>query len=176
MRIHYYQQTYKYFGSDRKCSRKQRHTVHWNVSFSHFQAYEILTVTSDTEGADTKENVCIILEGKKGRSKEFLLENSSKKRRFLRSVAKCWFPAYTHVLQKMLWGPRDVAHSWFNLSWVVELSWPSFCFCIHFFLKKAPIFKWILLCFAYACNDCRPWMSSTFFWVLWWSAASTLLV
>ncbi|KAM3939741.1 lipoxygenase homology domain-containing protein 1 [Leptodactylus fuscus] len=45
-------------------------------------SYEILTVTSDREDAETKENVWIILEGKKGRSKEMMMENSSKKRRF----------------------------------------------------------------------------------------------
>ncbi|XP_063036774.1 lipoxygenase homology domain-containing protein 1 [Melospiza melodia melodia] len=49
-------------------------------------AYEILTVTSDREDADTKENIWIILEGKMGRSKEFLMENSSKKRRFERGA------------------------------------------------------------------------------------------
>ncbi|XP_050185812.1 lipoxygenase homology domain-containing protein 1 [Myiozetetes cayanensis] len=48
--------------------------------------YEIVTVTSDREDADTKENVWIILEGKMGRSKEFLMENSSKKRRFERGA------------------------------------------------------------------------------------------
>uniref|UniRef100_A0A8C2T270 Lipoxygenase homology PLAT domains 1 n=1 Tax=Coturnix japonica TaxID=93934 RepID=A0A8C2T270_COTJA len=45
-------------------------------------AYEIVTVTSNREDAETKENIWIILEGKLGRSKEFLMENSSKKRRF----------------------------------------------------------------------------------------------
>ncbi|KAH0627806.1 hypothetical protein JD844_008220 [Phrynosoma platyrhinos] len=50
------------------------------------KAYEILTITSDRENAETKENVFVIFEGKKGRSKEFLLENSSKKRRFLRGA------------------------------------------------------------------------------------------
>nr|XP_021394578.1 lipoxygenase homology domain-containing protein 1 [Lonchura striata domestica] len=49
-------------------------------------AYEIVTVTSDREDADTKENIWIILEGKMGRSKEFLMENSSKKRRFERGA------------------------------------------------------------------------------------------
>ncbi|KAM6289832.1 lipoxygenase homology domain-containing protein 1 [Aegotheles albertisi] len=46
--------------------------------------YEIVTVTSDREDAETKENIWIILEGKLGRSKEFLMENSSKKKRFER--------------------------------------------------------------------------------------------
>uniref|UniRef100_A0A8C6YX29 Lipoxygenase homology PLAT domains 1 n=1 Tax=Nothoprocta perdicaria TaxID=30464 RepID=A0A8C6YX29_NOTPE len=49
-------------------------------------AYEIVTVTSDREDAETKENIWIILEGKMGRSKEFLMENSSKKRRFERDT------------------------------------------------------------------------------------------
>ncbi|XP_062291185.1 lipoxygenase homology domain-containing protein 1 [Scomber scombrus] len=43
--------------------------------------YEICITTGDTE---TKENGWIVLEGRKGRSKEFVMENSSKKRRFLR--------------------------------------------------------------------------------------------
>uniref|UniRef100_A0A8C8HBG1 PLAT domain-containing protein n=1 Tax=Oncorhynchus tshawytscha TaxID=74940 RepID=A0A8C8HBG1_ONCTS len=46
--------------------------------------YEIITTTADTDDAETKENVWIALEGKKGRSKEFMMENSSKKKRFLR--------------------------------------------------------------------------------------------
>ncbi|XP_044287456.1 lipoxygenase homology domain-containing protein 1 isoform X2 [Varanus komodoensis] len=48
-------------------------------------SYEISVTTSDMEGAETKENVLIIFEGKKC-SKEFLLENSSKNRRFLRGA------------------------------------------------------------------------------------------
>ncbi|XP_025021880.1 lipoxygenase homology domain-containing protein 1 [Python bivittatus] len=49
-------------------------------------SYEILTITSNKEDAETKENISIIFEGKRGRSKEFLLENSSRKRRFLRGA------------------------------------------------------------------------------------------
>ncbi|XP_074850459.1 lipoxygenase homology domain-containing protein 1 isoform X1 [Carettochelys insculpta] len=49
-------------------------------------SYEIATITRDTEDAETKENIWIILEGKKGRSKEFLMENSSKKRKFTRGA------------------------------------------------------------------------------------------
>ncbi|XP_056399217.1 lipoxygenase homology domain-containing protein 1 isoform X2 [Hyla sarda] len=49
-------------------------------------SYEIVTVTSDREDAETKENVWIILEGKKGRSKELMLENTSKKRRFAQNA------------------------------------------------------------------------------------------
>ncbi|KAJ8400007.1 hypothetical protein AAFF_G00400460, partial [Aldrovandia affinis] len=46
--------------------------------------YEIITTTADKDDAETKENVWIALEGRKGRSKEFVMENSSKKKRFLR--------------------------------------------------------------------------------------------
>ncbi|XP_028828916.1 lipoxygenase homology domain-containing protein 1 isoform X1 [Denticeps clupeoides] len=46
--------------------------------------YEIVTVTADIDEAETKENAWIVLEGRKGRSKEFVLENSGKKKRFLR--------------------------------------------------------------------------------------------
>uniref|UniRef100_A0A3B4WNI6 Lipoxygenase homology PLAT domains 1 n=1 Tax=Seriola lalandi dorsalis TaxID=1841481 RepID=A0A3B4WNI6_SERLL len=46
--------------------------------------YEICVTTGDTSEAETKENAWIVLEGKKGRSKEFVMENSSKKKRFLR--------------------------------------------------------------------------------------------
>ncbi|XP_034956813.2 lipoxygenase homology domain-containing protein 1 [Zootoca vivipara] len=49
-------------------------------------SYKIETVTSDRDDAETKENISLIFEGKKGRSKEFLLENSPKKRRFLRGA------------------------------------------------------------------------------------------
>ncbi|MCJ8735061.1 hypothetical protein PDJAM_G00242560 [Pangasius djambal] len=44
--------------------------------------YDIDITTANYEGAGTKENVCIVLEGKRARSKEFMMENSSKKRRF----------------------------------------------------------------------------------------------
>uniref|UniRef100_A0AAQ5YJ88 PLAT domain-containing protein n=1 Tax=Amphiprion ocellaris TaxID=80972 RepID=A0AAQ5YJ88_AMPOC len=46
--------------------------------------YEICVTTGDMAEAETKENAWIVLEGKKGRSKEFVMENSSKKKRFLR--------------------------------------------------------------------------------------------
>lgn len=46
--------------------------------------YEIITVTADEDDAETRENVWMILEGRKGRSKELVLENSAKKKRFLR--------------------------------------------------------------------------------------------
>uniref|UniRef100_A0A8B9LQ53 Lipoxygenase homology domains 1a n=1 Tax=Astyanax mexicanus TaxID=7994 RepID=A0A8B9LQ53_ASTMX len=43
--------------------------------------------TTDTDDAETKENAWIILEGKKARSKEFVMENSTKKKRFLRGAS-----------------------------------------------------------------------------------------
>ncbi|KAK2819320.1 hypothetical protein Q5P01_024881 [Channa striata] len=46
--------------------------------------YEICIATGDMAESETKENAWIVLEGKKGRSKEFVMENSSKKKRFLR--------------------------------------------------------------------------------------------
>ncbi|KAK9954997.1 hypothetical protein ABG768_014905 [Culter alburnus] len=54
------------------------------VDFDEKTKYEILVTTADTDDAETKENAWIVLEGKKGRSKEFVLENSTKKKRFLR--------------------------------------------------------------------------------------------
>lgn len=58
---------------------------------SHFllfcvAAYEIATTTGHAEDASTTENAWMILEGRKARSKEFVLEN--KKKKFLRSVFK----------------------------------------------------------------------------------------
>lgn len=44
--------------------------------------YEIATTTADTDSASTVENVWVVLEGRKSRSKEFVLEN--KKKKFLR--------------------------------------------------------------------------------------------
>uniref|UniRef100_A0AAY4CCW5 PLAT domain-containing protein n=1 Tax=Denticeps clupeoides TaxID=299321 RepID=A0AAY4CCW5_9TELE len=46
--------------------------------------YEIAITTASTEDADTKENTWIVLEGKKGRSKELVMEN--KKKKFLRGA------------------------------------------------------------------------------------------
>lgn len=51
------------------------------VPVTVFTEYEICITTGDTE---TKENAWIVLEGKKARSKEFVMENSSKKKKFLR--------------------------------------------------------------------------------------------
>ncbi|XP_055036930.2 lipoxygenase homology domain-containing protein 1 [Misgurnus anguillicaudatus] len=54
------------------------------LDFDEKTKYEIQVTTEDTDDAETKENAWIVLEGKKGRSKEFVLENSTKKKRFLR--------------------------------------------------------------------------------------------
>uniref|UniRef100_A0A4W4F748 PLAT domain-containing protein n=1 Tax=Electrophorus electricus TaxID=8005 RepID=A0A4W4F748_ELEEL len=48
--------------------------------------YEIDITTANSEDAETKENVWIVLEGKRSRSKEFMMENSSKKKRFLQGA------------------------------------------------------------------------------------------
>ncbi|XP_059398613.1 lipoxygenase homology domain-containing protein 1 [Carassius carassius] len=57
------------------------------VDFDEKTKYEILVTTADTDDAESKENTCIVLEGKKGRSKEFMMENSTKKKRFLRGAS-----------------------------------------------------------------------------------------
>lgn len=49
--------------------------------------YEIQIATAYSEDAETKENAWIVLEGKKGRSKEFVMENP-KKKKFLRYVER----------------------------------------------------------------------------------------
>ncbi|XP_057216274.1 lipoxygenase homology domain-containing protein 1-like isoform X1 [Triplophysa rosa] len=54
------------------------------VDFDEKTKYEILVTTADTDDAETKENAWVVLEGKKGRSKEIVLENVTKKKRFLR--------------------------------------------------------------------------------------------
>ncbi|KAG7272799.1 hypothetical protein CRUP_017853 [Coryphaenoides rupestris] len=54
------------------------------LDFNEKTKYEIYVTTADIDDADTKENGWIVLEGKKGRSKELVLENSSKKKRFMR--------------------------------------------------------------------------------------------
>uniref|UniRef100_A0A4W3HXD7 Lipoxygenase homology PLAT domains 1 n=1 Tax=Callorhinchus milii TaxID=7868 RepID=A0A4W3HXD7_CALMI len=52
-----------------------------DVSPAFLQGYEIRTKTSDRDDAESKENVWMVLEGKKGRSKEFMLENSTKRKK-----------------------------------------------------------------------------------------------
>uniref|UniRef100_A0A3B5KPH2 Lipoxygenase homology PLAT domains 1a n=1 Tax=Xiphophorus couchianus TaxID=32473 RepID=A0A3B5KPH2_9TELE len=53
------------------------------------KTYEICVTTGDTD--ETKENAWIVLEGKKCRSKELVMENSSKKKRFLGNVDRFEF-------------------------------------------------------------------------------------
>lgn len=60
-----------------------------NITFHTFflpsvTEYEIAATTGHAEDAATTENAWIVLEGRKARSKEFVLEN--KKKKFLRSV------------------------------------------------------------------------------------------
>ncbi|KAL7853335.1 hypothetical protein AOLI_G00201790 [Acnodon oligacanthus] len=56
------------------------------LDFDEKTKYEVITTTADTDDAESKENAWIILEGKKGRSKELVMENSTKKKRFLRGA------------------------------------------------------------------------------------------
>uniref|UniRef100_A0AAR2KCT6 PLAT domain-containing protein n=1 Tax=Pygocentrus nattereri TaxID=42514 RepID=A0AAR2KCT6_PYGNA len=56
------------------------------LDFDEKTKYEVIATTADTDDAETKENAWIILEGKKGRSKELVMENSTKKKRFLRGA------------------------------------------------------------------------------------------
>ncbi|XP_068166911.1 lipoxygenase homology domain-containing protein 1 [Antennarius striatus] len=50
-----------------------------SIDLSDKTKYEIATTTANTEDASTTENVWIVLEGRKARSKEFVLENKKKK-------------------------------------------------------------------------------------------------
>lgn len=50
--------------------------------FCFVTEYEIATTTANTDDASTSENAWIVLEGRRARSKEFVLENKRKK--FLR--------------------------------------------------------------------------------------------
>ncbi|KAK1803299.1 hypothetical protein P4O66_004083 [Electrophorus voltai] len=71
---------------DRQAMREVACTSNDVVDFDEKTKYKILATTADTEDAETKENAWIILEGKKGRSREFVMENSTKKKRFLRGA------------------------------------------------------------------------------------------
>ncbi|XP_035377622.1 lipoxygenase homology domain-containing protein 1-like [Electrophorus electricus] len=71
---------------DRQAMRELACASNDVVDFDEKTKYEILATTADTEDAETKENAWIILEGKKGRSREFVMENSTKKKRFLRGA------------------------------------------------------------------------------------------
>ncbi|KAK2837787.1 hypothetical protein Q5P01_014999 [Channa striata] len=50
-----------------------------SVDLSDKTTYEIATTTANTDDASTTENAWIVLEGRKARSKEFVLENKKKK-------------------------------------------------------------------------------------------------
>ncbi|XP_054895001.1 lipoxygenase homology domain-containing protein 1 [Poeciliopsis prolifica] len=50
-----------------------------SVDLSDKTKYEIATITANTNNASTSENAWIVLEGRKARSKEFVLENKKKK-------------------------------------------------------------------------------------------------
>ncbi|KAM7415994.1 hypothetical protein PAMA_018188 [Pampus argenteus] len=50
-----------------------------SVDLSDKTKYEIATTTANTDDASTTENAWIVLEGRKARSKEFVLENKKKK-------------------------------------------------------------------------------------------------
>ncbi|XP_023260962.1 lipoxygenase homology domain-containing protein 1-like, partial [Seriola lalandi dorsalis] len=50
-----------------------------SIDLSDKTKYEIATTTANTDDASTTENAWIVLEGRKARSKEFVLENKKKK-------------------------------------------------------------------------------------------------
>ncbi|KAM4746369.1 lipoxygenase homology domain-containing protein 1 [Anableps anableps] len=50
-----------------------------SIDLSDKTKYEIVTTTANTDDASTSENAWIVLEGRKARSKEFVLENKKKK-------------------------------------------------------------------------------------------------
>lgn len=66
------------------CSHYNHLSLAKFVSFCTGTEYEIATTTANTDDASTTENAWIVLEGRKARSKEFVLEN--KKKKFLRWV------------------------------------------------------------------------------------------
>ncbi|XP_029915187.1 lipoxygenase homology domain-containing protein 1 [Myripristis murdjan] len=66
-----------------------------SVDLTDKTKYEIATTTATTEDADTTENAWIVLEGKKARSKEFVLEN--KKKKFLRGATDTFEFSSKHV-------------------------------------------------------------------------------
>ncbi len=53
--------------------------VRQSLSLCLATEYEIATTTANTDDASTSENAWIVLEGRKARSKEFVLENKKKK-------------------------------------------------------------------------------------------------
>ncbi|XP_011477254.1 lipoxygenase homology domain-containing protein 1-like [Oryzias latipes] len=65
------------------------------VDLSDKTKYEIATTTANTSDASTTENAWILLEGRKARSKEFVLEN--KKKKFLRGATDVFEFSSKHV-------------------------------------------------------------------------------
>ncbi|XP_077943299.1 lipoxygenase homology domain-containing protein 1 [Gasterosteus aculeatus] len=65
------------------------------IDLSDKTKYEIATTTANTDDASTTENAWIVLEGRKARSKEFVLEN--KKKKFLRGATDTFEFSSKHV-------------------------------------------------------------------------------
>uniref|UniRef100_A0A3Q0R7C3 Lipoxygenase homology PLAT domains 1 n=1 Tax=Amphilophus citrinellus TaxID=61819 RepID=A0A3Q0R7C3_AMPCI len=66
-----------------------------SVDLSDKTEYEIATTTANTDDASTTENVWIVLEGRKARSKEFVMEN--KKKKFLSGATDTFEFSSKHV-------------------------------------------------------------------------------
>uniref|UniRef100_A0A8C5H6N3 Lipoxygenase homology domain-containing protein 1-like n=1 Tax=Gouania willdenowi TaxID=441366 RepID=A0A8C5H6N3_GOUWI len=64
---------------DRQIIRELACANNDNIDLSEKTKYDIAITTANTDNASTSENVWIVLEGRKARSKEFLLENKKKK-------------------------------------------------------------------------------------------------
>ncbi|XP_050949579.1 lipoxygenase homology domain-containing protein 1 isoform X3 [Labeo rohita] len=94
------------------------------VDFDEKTKYEIMVTTADTDDAETKENAWIVLEGKKGRSKEFVMENSTKKKRFLRGSSDSFVFSSKELgdIASICLGhiPKDGKKVKVEASWLVE--------------------------------------------------------
>uniref|UniRef100_A0A3Q3FUX6 Lipoxygenase homology PLAT domains 1b n=1 Tax=Labrus bergylta TaxID=56723 RepID=A0A3Q3FUX6_9LABR len=66
-----------------------------SLDLSEKTKYEIATITANTDDASTTENAWIVLEGRKARSKEFVLEN--KKKKFLNGATDTFEFSSKHV-------------------------------------------------------------------------------
>ncbi|XP_062236812.1 lipoxygenase homology domain-containing protein 1 [Platichthys flesus] len=66
-----------------------------SIDLSDKTKYEIASTTANTDDASTTENAWIVLEGRKARSKEFVLEN--KKKKFLRGATDTFEFSSKHV-------------------------------------------------------------------------------
>uniref|UniRef100_A0A8D0DE08 Lipoxygenase homology PLAT domains 1 n=1 Tax=Sander lucioperca TaxID=283035 RepID=A0A8D0DE08_SANLU len=64
---------------DRQIMRELACANNDSIDLSDKTKYEIATTTANTDDASTTENAWIVLEGRKARSKEFVLENKKKK-------------------------------------------------------------------------------------------------